>query len=312
MGDLFQEAVIISILAATVRIATPLLLAALGELITEKAGILNLGVEGMMLMGAFTGFLAAYSSGSLTIGILVAAVSGGMMGLIMAFMASTLKVEQIVTGIALNLLASGVTLFWYVTYFKGTTDTLPSVNVLPTLPIPLLSDIPYVGEILFTQKILTYVAFIMVFVVWFFLYRTRSGLELRCIGENPRVIDMKGLSVTKRQYAAVIFGGLMAGMAGAFLTLGTAARFVPEIAAGRGWLAIVIVIAGNWRPMGIVIASVVFAFLEAFQLQIQGVGVQIPYQLLLMMPYVIAILAMVFRRYHANGPDHLGRPYLRE
>ena len=149
-------------------------------------------------------------------------------------------------------------------------------------------------------------------VIVFFLYRTRYGLEIRCLGENPKAIDMKGLNVTLRQYAAVLFGGAMAGLGGAFLTLGMTGRFVPDITAGRGWLAIVIVIAGGWRVRGVVIAALAFAFLDALQLHIQGVGVKIPYQFLLALPYVVAIVALAMRRGHTQPPAALGIPYTRE
>ena len=311
MGDMFQEAVIISVLAATVRIATPLLLAALGELVTERAGILNLGVEGTMLMAALSAFLATYVSGSFAFGMAMAVFTGMTMAALMVTMAAVLKVEQVVTGLALNLLAVGLSAYFYKLAFDDRVNELPTVDVMQTIAIPYLSDIPYIGEILFNQKGLTYFAILMVPVVWFMLYRTKFGLELRCLGENPKVIDTKGMSVTGRQFAAVLFGGAMSGLAGAFVTIGSTERFVPEITAGRGWLAIVIVIAGNWRPVWILVASLVFAFLEAFQLQVQGLGVQLPYQVLLALPYVAAIAVMVLNRQRSQEPKQLGVPYFR-
>jgi simple sugar transport system permease protein len=311
VGDFFQATIIVSILAATVRIATPLLLSALGELVSERAGILNLGVEGNMLMSAFSGFMVTYISGSLWVGLLGAVLTGALMNLLMVFMAATLKVEQVVTGLSLNMLASGMSLFLYKAFFSGSGNKLPTIPIFEVVRIPFLSSIPYVGEILFSQKLLTYAALLMVPAVWFFLYRTKYGLEIRCLGENPKVIDTKGLSVMWRQYLAVVLGGLLIGLGGAFVTIGSTVRFVPEITAGRGWLALVIVIAGNWRPTGILIAALIFAFLEAFQLQVQGVGVQLPYQLLLALPYVVAILLMVFKRGTSEEPSRLAVPYFR-
>ena len=314
MSELFQETIIISILAATVRIATPLVLAALGELITERAGILNLGIEGTMLMSAFMAFVGTYVSGSFMVGILFAMLAGAFMSFIMVFMASTLKVEQVVTGLAMNMLAAGMSLYLYKAFLAGdTAGVFPTVDVMPTLTLPLLSDIPYVGPILFTQKALTYFAFLLVPMVWFFLYRTKWGLEVRCLGENPKVIDTKGMSVTARQYGAVIMGGVLVGLGGAFVTIGSVARFVPEITAGSGWLALVIVIAGNWRPMGIVMAALIFAFLNALQLQIQGVGVELPYQIFLALPYVMAIVLMVLKsgKGRSEEPARLAVPYFR-
>jgi simple sugar transport system permease protein len=189
---------------------------------------------------------------------------------------------------------------------------MPTIQTLHPIPLPFLSKIPYLGEILFTQSLLTYLAILAVPVIWFFMYRTKYGLLIRGLGENPRAIDMKGVSVSRLQYLSVIFGGMMAGLAGSFLTLGSTIRYIPDIVAGRGWLAIVIVIAGNWHPVRILVATLFFAFLDAFQLQLQGIGVQIPYQILLAMPYVFAILAMMGSRQRSIAPKHLGTPYVRE
>lgn len=311
MGDFFTESILIAVLAATVRIATPLILAALGELITERAGILNLGVEGTMLMAAFAGFAGAFMTGSTMAGLLAAMAAGAFMAFLMVFMAATLKVEQVVTGLALNMLAAGMSLYFYKVYFL--TTTMPKAPVMPFMPIPFLADIPYLGPILFQQKGLTYLAILMVPAVWFFLYRTKWGLEIRALGENPKVIDTKGMSVTVRQYAAVMMGGVLIGLGGAFVTIGSVGSFVPDITAGRGWLALVIVIAGNWRPSGILLAALVFAFLDALQLQIQGVGVDMPYQIFLALPYVMAVVLMVLksRRGRSEQPARLGIPYFR-
>lgn len=311
-SEIFQAAIIASILASTIRLATPLLLAALGEMVTERSGVLNLGVEGMMLMGAFAGFMGTYASGSLWVGVLSAMLAGGLMALLMVFMAATLKVEQIVTGMALNLLGSGLSLFWHRLAFDKSEVNVITIEIFQPIHIPGLSDLPYVGQVLFSHRWMTYLAFLMVPLMWFFLYRTKYGLQLRCVGENPRAVDMKGLNVTRMQYLATVFGGLMAGLAGSFLTLGASPRFVPEISAGRGWLAIVIVIAGNWLPWRIMLAALVFAFLDAFQLHVQGVGALIPYQILLAIPYVFAIVAMMGSRARSEAPSHLGVPYLRE
>jgi len=310
MSSLLQETILISILAATIRIATPLILAALGELITERAGILNLGVEGTMLMAAFAGFAGSFAMGSTAAGLLFAMAAGALMSFLMVFMAATLKVEQVVTGLALNMLAAGMSLYLFKIYFE--TMSLPMTEVMPFLPIPFLSELPYVGPV-FVQKGLTYLAFLMVPAVWFFLYRTKWGLEIRVLGENPKVIDTKGMNVTLRQYAAAMMGGVLIGLGGAFVTIGSVVRFVPDITAGRGWLALVIVIAGNWRPSGILMAALVFAFLDALQLQIQGIGVDLPYQIFLALPYVVAVVLMVLksRRGRSEQPARLGIPYFR-
>lgn len=311
LEDLFQASILISVAAATIRIATPLLLAALGELVAERSGVYNMGLEGMMLMGAFTGYLAAYESGSLWVGVAAAGFTGALMALVFAILVITLKVEQIVTGLAINLLGAGLSTYWLRSAFAGDAQT-PTIPFFANVPIPFLSDIPVLGPILFDQKLLTYLAFLLVPVLWFFLFRTRYGLIVRCAGDNPKALDVKGVKVAPIQYAAVVFGGLMAGLGGAFLSVGSAARFVPDMTNGRGWLAIIIVIAGLWRPYSILAATLVFSFLDALQLQIQGVGIAIPYQLMLMMPYIAAIVALMVRRSRASAPSMLGVPYSRE
>lgn len=311
--ELLQVAIIVNILAATIRIATPLLLTALGELVTERAGILNLGLEGMMLMGAFISFLVAHQTGSTELALAAAVAVGATMALISAIMTITLKVDQVVTGMAINLLGSGMSLFWYRSVFgEFATGEMPTITMMQNVRIPLLSDTPYLGEILFSHRILTYLAFLAVPAIWFFLYRTKYGLLIRGLGENPRAIDMKGVNVFRLQYLALLFGGAMTGLGGSFLTLGSTIRYVPEITAGRGWLALVIVIAGNWNPVRILLVTLFFAFLDAFQLQVQGVGVQIPYQILLALPYLFAIVAMMGSRLRSIAPRHLGVPYTRE
>jgi general nucleoside transport system permease protein len=309
--QLLQTAILASILASMLRLATPLLLAALGEMVAERSGVLNLGVEGMMLLSAFTSYVVTYFTGSLLLGLLVAVLTGGLMALLMAFMAVTLKVEQIVTGMALNLLGAGLSVFLLRLIF-GTTGDLITIPLFNPVQIPLLSGLPLVGPVLFGQRPLTYLAFGLVPVIWFFMYRTKYGLQLRAVGESPKAVDTKGVDVARLRYLATIFGGLMAGLAGAALTLGASPRFVPGITAGRGWLAIVIVIAGNWLPWRITLAALVFALLDAFQLQVQGIGVQIPYQILLAAPYVFAIVAMMINRVRSEAPSFLGVPYQRE
>jgi simple sugar transport system permease protein len=312
LDELLQAPILISIAAATIRIATPVLLAALGEMVAERTGVYNMGLEGTMLMGAFTGYFGAYQTGSLWLGVVFAMLVGGLTSLLFAFIVITMKVEQIVTGLAFNLLGAGLSIFWLRSAFAG-QDVTPIIPFFDTLPIPFLSDIPLLGPIFFDQKLLTYSAFLAVPALDYFLFRTRLGLELRCIGENPKALDTKGLSVAARQYGAVVFGGIMAGLGGAFLSVGSAARFVPNMTNGRGWLAIVIVIAGMWRPVPILIATLAFSLLDALQLQIQGIGIAIPYQLLLAMPYFVAILVLVLSRTRAGAaPAMLGIPYSRE
>lgn len=310
LTEIFQGTILISMLASMVRIAAPILLAALGELVTEKSGILNMGVEGTMLTGAFIGFFVCSRTGSIPLALLAAVLAGGVMSLLMVFMASTLKVNQVVCGLALNLLASGLTFYWYRVAFNSIGVT-PTIETMKVAKIPLLSQIPVLGEVLFSQHPLTYFAILMVPAIWYFINKTKYGLEIRCLGEDPRSIDIKGINVTRLQYLSVIFGGMMSGLGGAFLTVASSGVFIPEMSAGRGWLAIVVVIAGNWKPGRILLAALLFSFFDAFQLQAQSLGVQFPYQILLALPYVMAVLLLITSRSKSDAPGHLGIPYIR-
>jgi simple sugar transport system permease protein len=313
LEQLLQAGILISILVATVRITSPFLLAALGELIAERAGIMNLGLEGTMLFAAFIAFLAAEKLDSLPAAILLACLAGGLFSLILAFMSINLQVDQTITGLSLNLLASGLTLFWFrITYQKLTSADTPLIHPLQPWKIPLLADIPVAGPILFSQNILTYLAFLFVPLIWFFLYRMKLGLQIRSLGEDPRAADMMGIQVRRLRFFAVVCGGVLAGLAGAFVSVGSVERFFPDMTGGRGWLAIVIVIAGNWKPSRILVASLLFAFLDAFQLQVQALGVQLPYQALLALPYVLAVVVLIIGKTRSVAPESLAVPYVRE
>lgn len=308
-----QGALLISLLAGMIRIVTPILLAALGEVVIERAGILNLGLEGMLLSGAFIGFMVARLSDSLWLGVLGAAAGGAVLGLLVAFLAVTLKVDQVVSGLALNLFCSGSTYFLYRVLFGANSGTpVAKIQIFRPLEIPFLAQIPVLGEVFFSQQALTYFALLMTPVVSFFLYRTRYGLEIRACGENPRALDVKGVNVTRLQYGAAVFAGVMAAIGGAFLTLASAGMFLTDMSGGRGWLAIVMVLAGNWRPAGILVAGLIFSLLDSLQYTVQGIGVQFPYQILLALPYIAAIVLLVARRTRSEAPGFLGRAYLRE
>ena len=293
MGDFFTASVLIGVLLATIRIATPLLLAALGEMVCESSGILNLSLEGTMTMGAFTGFLIAGQTGSIWAGLAGAALGGAALSLLMALLTVTVKVNQVVAGLALNILGIGLAFFWYRSVYEseGSID-IPTVE---TLSLPWL----------------TYFAFLMVPVIWAFLHRTKYGLELRSVGHNPEACDMRGVGIISRQYVAVVFGGVMAGLAGSYLSLGSTGLFFPDIASGRGWIALAIVIFGNWRTSWIVAGSLLFGFLEATQLALQASDVELPYQLLLALPFVLTIVALVFNRSRSQMPMSLTIPYHR-
>jgi general nucleoside transport system permease protein len=312
VSDVLTGASIASMLAAMIAIATPLLFGALGELVTERAGIMNLSIEGNMTVGAFAGFVVARETGSLWLGVGAAMAAASLTGLLMAFLSTTLKVDQILAALAINLLASGITLYLFRILFTDVNvGDIPTIETFKPLEIPLLADIPQIGRVLFQQDALTYIAFLLVPLVWFFLVRTRPGLELRTIGENPRAADMRGIKVGVRQYGAVVFGAVMAGVGGAFLSLASTGLFVSDIAAGRGFIAFALVIFGNWMPTRILIGALLFGLLDAVQLRLQAAGVDVPYQLLLTLPYLLTIVALLVNRRRTRAPQALGIPYLR-
>lgn len=312
MGEILTGAFIVAALAMAIRVATPLVFGAVGELVTESSGILNLSIEGTMTLSALAAFGVAGATGSLWLGVLGALVTGGLMGLLMAFMSSTVKVDQIVAGLALNLFGVGLSFFLFRTLFSDSTSIdIPTVGVFTAPDLGFLSSIPVVGEILFSQQWLTYIAVLSIPLVWLFLNKTRYGLELRSVGHNPSACDMRGISVQARQYVGTLFGGMMAGLGGGFLVLSTTGLWFPELVSGRGWIALAVVIFGNWRVSWILLGALFFGFLDALQLSLQAVGVELPYQLLLALPYVLTIVALVVNRSRSQVPLALAIPYHR-
>ncbi len=311
MADELAALFALSVLTGAVRIGTPLLLAAIGEMVVERAGILNLGIEGTLTFSAFSAFVAVDQTGSLMLGVIAGVVAGMLVSLVMAVLTVIFKVEQVVAGLALNLLGIGFSFYLLRAIFDdGSTDVL-SVETWDVVAIPGLSAIPWVGEIFFTQHWLAYLAFISLPLVWWGLNRTGFGLELRSVGDNPKAADLRGVGIARIQFSALLFGGVMSGLAGAFLSIFSTGQFFPAIAGGRGWIALAIVIFGNWRPGRILLGSLFFGFLEAYQLTLQAQGSDLPLNLLLAMPYVLTIVALVANRSRSNSPLHLGVPYLR-
>ena len=313
LADILQSGLIISILATAVRMGTILLLAALGELIVERSGVLNLSVEGMMLSGAFGGFIGAYYTNSLWLGVLSAILAGLLVSALFGLLAVILQIDQTVSGLTVNIFAAGLTFYLYRALFPNVGATnIPALKPFSVFQIPFLSDIPIIGKILFSQYALSYLAFFLMLLVAFYLYRTKSGLILRTLGENPRAVDMKGINVMRYRFLAVLFGGMMAGLAGSFITLASVGIFVADITSGRGWLAIAIVIFGDWKPVKILWASLFFGFIDALQMQLQALGVQLPFQLFLAMPYILTTVAVFLARKRSGAPLALGVHYVRE
>lgn len=300
-----------SFLAASLALATPILLAALGELLVERTGVLNIGVEGTMLFGAFAAALAAHASGSAAWGALAGAAAGTLVGLLFALAAVRLAAEQIVVGAAINLLALGTTGALYRALLGATGAAL----VLPTLPpvgMPLLRGLPVVGRALAEQHALVYVALAATPVLVFLLARTGLGLRLRSLGDHPRAAASLGIDVTLYRTGALAVGGALAGLGGAALTLAATNTFVEGITAGRGFIALAVVVFGRWSPWGALAGSLLFGLASALQFQFQAAALAVPYQVFLMLPYVLTLVVLLVSPGGARAPRALGERYQRE
>ena len=301
---------IVGLLAAAVRLAVPILFAAIGETFTERAGILNLGLEGIMLMGALAGFVGAYVTGNLWLGVALAMLSGIAMGLLMGFMSVTAKVNQVVAGLGITILGGGLSTLLFRQFF-GLRSTPPTIEMFLTQPIPGLSRIPVLGEMVFSHNILVYLALILVPVAWVVLYRTRFGLALRAVGERPDAVDTRGLSVDRLRYISLIIGGALAGVGGAFLPLASLGLFWTQITAGRGFIAVAVVVFARWDPVRALWGALLFGGAIALQLSLQTLKLPIPSELLLMLPYIITIVVLVMVSRRAEFPGAFAVPYSR-
>ncbi len=299
---------IVTLLAATLRVATPLLFAALGETLTERAGVLNLGIEGTMFLGAMAGFVAAYFSGSLWVGVVAACVAGALAGLLMALLAVYLGVNQHVAGIGITLLSTGLALYLFRIIF-GEQQVPPKIT-----PFPQLNLAGWLGPLtpIFEQYGLTYLALLLVPALWWVLNRTHFGLRVRAVGENPAAADVAGVNVFRTRLLALAIGGALMGLGGAFLSLAQLGAFTFGIIAGRGWVAIALVIFGNWSPRKVLGGALLFGGFQALQLRLQASGFQLPYQALLALPYLVTIAALALAGRNVSAPSALLKPYHRE
>jgi len=312
-------AMLTSILAVTIRAGTSLLYAAVGEILTERSGILNLGLEGIMLMGAVTGFAAAYHTGSLLAGVITAMAVGGALSLIHAFLSITLRADQVVSGLSLTIFGAGLSSFLGQ---RLGPEGKPLVGLIgpqfKKFPIPVLSDIPFLGEALFQQDLLVYLMYLMVPLAWYLLYKTRPGLHLRAVGENPHTADAMGINVQGVRYFYTLLGGVLAGLGGAHLSLAYTPGWTENLTGGRGWIAIALVIFAMWDPLRAVVGAVLFGGINAVQFRMQAAGTTIPAAFLNMMPYLFTIIVLVIItwwetiRKRVGAPAALGIPYMRE
>lgn len=309
-----------SILAITLRAGTSLVYATLGEIYTENSGVLNLGLEGMMLLSAVGGFATAYYSDSVWLGFLVAILIGGILAAIHAFLSVTMRANQVVSGLSITLFGSGLASYLGQRlgpetnnfYLAGLTGPK-----LQAISIPFLSEIPVIGA-MFNQDILTYLIYLLVPIAWFYLYRTRNGLNLRSVGENPQTADAMGINVTRTRYIYTILGGMLVGLGGAHLSLSYTPGWSENITGGRGWIVIALVIFAMWNPGRAFLGALLFGGINAVQFRLQAAGTTIPAPFLNMLPYIMTVLVLVAMTYwealrkRIGAPAALGTAYMRE
>jgi ABC-type uncharacterized transport system permease subunit len=298
-----------SVLASTVRYATPLVFAALGGLFSERSGVVNIGLEGLMLISAFTGVVGAYFSGNVLVGVLFALAGGLIFALIHALMSVTFEADQIISGTAINLLALGGTGFLMVEIF-GSGGTSPRIGGFDEIPIPLLSRIPIIGPALFNHSPLVYLMLALIPVVYFVVFRTAFGLRLRATGEAPEAVDTAGVSVPRMRYYGVALSGLLAALGGAYFSMDQLSAFSEGMTAGAGFIALAALISGRWNPIGVAAAALLFGFAQAVTFRVaQGA---IPLELLQSFPYVLTIVALAAFGGRAVAPAAVGKPYRKE
>ncbi|MBB3929334.1 simple sugar transport system permease protein [Kaistia hirudinis] len=297
-------------LQATTRLAIPIMLAALGGMFAERAGVLNIALEGMMLAGAFTGFATAYASGSLWLGVALGMSAGAVIGLVLAFYTVKLTSNQVVVGIAINLMMIGATSYAFRAIFGPGTDA-PRVTPFPPVNIPILADIPILGPLFFQQGVLVYAAFVLIPLSWIVMSRMSAGMAITAVGEHPEAAETLGISVARVRTLCLVASGLIAGLGGAFLSLSATGLFLDNMTAGRGYIALAILLLGRRNPWGIAAAAALFGGADAFQLRGQGFGSGIPYQFLVMLPYILTIVVLIGFAGKGRDPAALGRPFQR-
>lgn len=303
MNEIFT----LSLFASTIRLATPYLLAGLGETLAQRSGVLNLGLDGMMLLSAFSAFYTVNQTGDLMLGLLAAVLTGALMGLAAAFVNITFKAKQGISGIGFYLFGLGMSDLMFQTLI-GTPKT---VSGFPRIALPGLSSLPVVGDVLFNHNALVYLAFALVPVMWFVLNKTNFGLMVRAVGQTPEAADAMGISVARVRYLTVIIGGVLAGLAGASLSIALINTFQQNLTGGLGFIAVALVYFGGWRPVGILLGSLLFSFVNALQLQISVVGLNIPSEFAVMSPYVITLVVLIFASKRRDKPDALTKPFQR-
>lgn len=299
----------LSLLAATLKIATPLIFAGLAAMTSERSGVVNIGIEGTMLLGAFAAVVGSYLWGP-WVGLLLAMLLGGLLGLLHAYLSVTVKVNQIVAATAINIAALGIPRLIIPYIWPGHFGDTGLVPPLADIRLPFIADLPVIGPILGHHSLLTYVALILVVVLNVLLFHTRFGLRLRAVGEHPRAADTVGINVALMRYAGVIIGGVLAGLGGAFLTIGKVPQFAPNTTNGRGFMGLAATVFGNWKPGGTLLACLIFGFADAFQAAAQPAGVlPVPREILMSLPYILTLVVLAGFVGKTVGPAASGQPY---
>ncbi|MEM2896114.1 MAG: ABC transporter permease [Candidatus Bathyarchaeia archaeon] len=312
MMEVLTYTFLITFIAMSFRMATPILLGTLGEAFAERSGVLNLGIEGTMLMGASIGFIAALLTGNLWFGILVAAFVGMLMGLLMAFLSVTLGAQQHVAGLGTTFFGTGLSFYLYRLFVAPEGGVPPTITPFRPIEIPGLREIPVLGPTLFTQPALVYLALLLIPITGIIFYRTTFGLNMIATGQDPKAVDTAGINIFRIRYLCLLIAGTLAGVAGAWFSMVQSSQFLPGMTMGRGWVCIALVIFANWSPYRILGGALIFGGVDALQTTLSALGVAFPYRILQMLPYIftIIILMMVARR--ATYPAALLKPYRRE
>jgi ABC-type uncharacterized transport system permease subunit len=311
MAMVFDAATLSGLITSMLELSVPMAFAALGEVLSERAGVINLGTEGVMLVGAISAFSVSFFMRDNLLGVLLGALAGALIGLLMAFVSISLKQDQILSGLGIYFLGLGLSGFLYEALFRGIGSTI-RIEGLPKLPIPILSQIPILGDSLFSQDLMEYMSFIALVIVIVIIGRTTFGLKLRAVGENPSAADTLGVNVATVRYMAVIAGATLAGIGGAYLAISSHAFQAENITAGRGFIAVAMVYFGKWRPARAFFGTFLFGAAYLLGAFFQVVGSIIPYYFLLMVPYVLTLVVLVGISRGARQPSALGVPYTRE
>ena len=307
MNDIFQVSVVVGILTSAIRLATPYLYAAIGEAFAQRSGVLNLGVDGVMLISAYASFYIVLTTGNIWLGLLTAIIVGLLMGLLMSFISVTLKAEQGISGIGLYMFGLGLSSL----LFKTTIGTVKTVTGFQPVKLPLLGDIPVIGGIFFNHSLLVYGAFLLVPIAWWVMEKTTWGLRIKSVGQNPAAADSLGVNVDRVRYFSVCTGSILAGIAGASLSISLLNLFQDNLTAGMGFIAVALVYFGGWKPVGILWGALLFSTVNAFQLWMQVLGVNVPSDVAIMLPYLLTIAALAVTINRTRQPAAMNKPFER-